>query len=169
MKLLQVRRLLLTVLIFIQVLWSLTLTISPATSAPDLGPIPLDTGFYGDTAGNIDLTVGGKLPGSTAELSVHSTSLLMNAEGYTIPDDQLRWKIYWASTDGSSYTGVDPTSSAGFNDWVAYRILTDDRVLVINPAVVTNVSITMGTLLNRVPAVQPNGRYTTQLVYTVTQ
>jgi hypothetical protein len=47
--------------------------------------------------------------------------------------------------------------------------LSDDRILVINSGTINNVSITLGTQINRIPAVQPAGRYTTQIVYTVTQ
>jgi hypothetical protein len=148
---------------------AIDVSVLPSSKQVNLGAVGLDDGFYGGPEGNINLTIANKTVGTPADLSVQISQPLMSNEGQTIAASALMWKIYWASISAIPWDGVDTSSSAGFNSWVSYRVLTDDTVLRVNPATNALVNVTLGTQLTRIPAVQPSGIYRTQIMFTVTQ
>lgn len=149
-------------------LFAATVTILPGYSQVEVGALSPDEGSYFTPEGNIKLIIEGKTPAHSAEVYVQLTDYLKNNSGDYIPRGSLSWQLFWASTDGSPWTGVSQGSSAGFTQPVAYEINADTRVLTIPAATNADVSMTLGTQL-RIPAVQPAGRYTGTILVTVTE
>jgi len=146
---------------------SADLTLTVDTLAVDLGRLNLEEGFHGAAAGNIQLTIGPS-PNATADAYLYAamTRLLINESGVEMPSGLLRWQGWWAST-----TGVDQTSAnfvQGDTEWIEYKEA-DDIVVRIDQSANSDVSVSLGTQLKRVPAVQPQGIYTTAILFTVSE
>jgi hypothetical protein len=164
-------KLLLLISTIFNLLNAITLAVDPGYNNIDLGTVGLEENFWSnDSNGHIKITVSDKTAGTPAEVYTYIQDYLKDtSKRFMIPAGELRWRIWWASTDGTNYTGIDPSSSGGFSRPVPYRVLADDRVLLINSATTSPVNITLGTIINRIPAVQPQGLYTTRVVITATQ
>ena len=153
----------LLVLIF---LWTqgaaLSLDIIPPYPAP--GAVGLDSGFYGESQGNINLRIG-KNSGESARLYAEIDGPLTSPEGYQLPADALQWQIYyWTGQESGT---PRPGISAGFDSWVPYR-RSPAEVLQIFDNVSTIDQLQLGTTVRRIPSVQPEGVYTTRIRFTLT-
>lgn len=140
---------------------ALSLTVTNPGKSVDLGVVPLEDGFYGEPAGNITMIIEkDNLP--DVYVYAKMSGLMRNSEGYEIPEGVLAWKGYWASINGVNLNGARFSR----NDWTPYRLY-DDPFAIIQST--DPVSITLGTQISRVPATQPRGTYSTQIIFSITE
>jgi len=126
----------------------------------DLGPVRIDSGFYGDQQGNIKLKVN-----TTKPMVIYAEVFksLTSDENFQLPADGLRYQVYdWnhggkdrkEQFKGEILYGAD-------SNWIPYR-RGYTPIIRIGEAV-TDYEILLGTTIQRIPAVQPNGRYETSI------
>jgi len=136
---------------------ALTLTLTtPAGGAIDLGTITPADGFYGSTAGNIEL----RCETDSAEswsLNASITNELTSVEGYAFNSGSLKWKGYYIDS-GGTWTQ---------SDWSAYPISSsgEDTIAVSDGS--SPINVVLGTSVY-VPSVMPEGDYETTIIYTLT-
>jgi len=131
---------------------------------PALGEVAPDSGFYGESRGNINIRIG-KNSGDSARLEAEIDGPMTSPEGYQLPADALQWQIYyWTGKE----TGVPrPGTSAGFDRWVPYRRSPSEILRVAES--ISSTELQLGTTVRRIPSVQPEGVYTTRIRFTLTE
>lgn len=121
-----------------------------AGSLPDVNLIaPIDGYYYDNNSGSVALQVPYK-----AEIYAEITQPLTSDDGYRLPANSLLWKIYW-DTAGVFNPDTVP-------DWRPYK-LGQERLFTVSQ----NTTVYLGQGVRRIPAVQPEGAYRTDIIYTV--
>jgi hypothetical protein len=149
------RRLLIVALFSLAALsWSLSITV---TNPPQDIVMDLGGNYYSPTGLDLTLQVVNDT-GGPVRVYTHAAGPLTNQSNQNIklPDPMVYWKGHYISSG---------SFSRGTVDTVPYRYA-DDEMAILPPGVAINLSL--GTQIRYMPSVVPAGRYTTQLVYTVT-
>ncbi|MDR1997619.1 MAG: hypothetical protein LBQ83_04790 [Candidatus Margulisbacteria bacterium] len=130
----------------------------------DLGAVYIDSGFYGDPPGNIELSI---TTTGTGQAVIHAgiDERLTSAENFQLPADSLQWQVYYWTGKELNQPFKGEILQGGASSWVPYR-RGSVPIIRINE-VVNNYKIQLGTTIRRVPAVQPNGRYTTKVNFEI--
>jgi hypothetical protein len=119
----------------------------------------VNNGFSGDRGGNIEINIE-KTDAAPQTLYAIINEPLTSADGYDFQDDALQWSVYgcW----GPSTANIQFFSRQG--SWNNYR---QREVKICELGGPVNATVLLGTTLRRVPSVQPNGLYTTEIKFYV--
>lgn len=120
---------------------------------PDMTAMP-GSYYYGSP---ITLNINNDT-GVPVNLDGQIDQLLTSAENYKLPEGTLRWKGHWIDS-GSFIKGYGSNAEP-----IPYLLNTNDQIAIVNTG---NRVVTLGTNVKGIPNVQPRGRYTTRITFTV--
>jgi hypothetical protein len=124
----------------------------------DLGPVSIDSGFYGEQRGNITLVV--TTTDKPVVIYAEIFRPLTSGENFQLPADGLQYQVYWwTGKDVEPFRGEILNGATG--RWLPYR-RGGTPIARIREGV-PNYEIQLGTTIRRVPSVQPTGRYDTTI------
>ncbi|GBR72433.1 hypothetical protein HP1_115 [Candidatus Termititenax spirochaetophilus] len=121
----------------------------------------VDSGFYGGEEGTIILTIDRSGADLLNKRNVYvRMDQWIGQENFRLQDGDLQWKVYYCNT----YEGGEISGQPA--DWSAYTAR-ESRAFTLDSA--PKHVIEIGTMLRRVPSVQPNGVYNTNIEFYVDQ
>jgi hypothetical protein len=121
-----------------------------AGTLPDVNlTAPTDGYYYDNNEGSVSLNV-------PADMWVYAeiTQPLTSVERYRLPENSFLWKIYWDN--------ANVFNPAAVPDWRPFR-LGQERLFRVSQ----NTTVHLGLGVRRVPSVQPEGIYRTNILYTI--